>query len=350
MAETITAPEAVSPSPLKICLAGSGGGHIRQLLDLEPVWSKHDYFFVTEDLALGATVGKRHRAHFLPHFAFGQLRLGGPLAALWNAATSFVKSAQIILKERPDVLISEGAGAMYFIVLWARLSGACIIILESFARFEAPSLFGRLASPLAHHMIAYAEPLRAFYPKATIFEPVRILQDAAPPKQDMVFVTVGATLPFDRMVQMTAEVCRDGDIPGRLLVQTGVGGVAPEGLEVLESLPFDEVQQILDMASIVICHGGTGSLITALSKGCHVIATPRRAALGEHYDDHQAEITDAFARRGLIQVANNVDELKAALAAVRNRPRVVATSDPAEMIAFIGGLLDRDTAGRKRAA
>src|SRR5687768_3634025 len=101
MSEMGSEPEPPPARRLKICLAGSGGGHIRQLLDLEPVWSRHDSFFVTEDLALGATVSTQHRAYFLPHFAFGQLKLGGPLRPLWNAAVSFVKSAGIILKERP---------------------------------------------------------------------------------------------------------------------------------------------------------------------------------------------------------------------------------------------------------
>lgn len=334
--------------PIKICLAGSGGGHIRQLLDLEPVWSKHDYFFVTEQLALGESVGNEHRTYFLPHFAFGQLRLGRSLRPLWNAAVSFVKSAGIILRERPDVLVSEGAGAVYFSVLWARLLGARIIILESFARFEAPSLFGRLAYPLAHHMIAYAEPLRAFYPTATIFDPVRQLHEPAGAKQELVFATVGATLPFDRLVDMVAQVKDSGGIPERLLIQTGPGGHAPSGHEVVESLSFDAIQKVLDDASIVICHGGTGSLVTAMSKGCHVIAVPRLAALGEHYDDHQAEITEAFRRRGLILVANTPDELRAALDAARSRERIVATSDPSELIAFIDARITEDMQARNR--
>jgi UDP-N-acetylglucosamine transferase subunit ALG13 len=100
----------------------------------------------------------------------------------------------------------------------------------------------------------------------------------------------------------------------------------------------------------VICHGGTGSLITAMSKGCHVVAVPRLAALGEHYDDHQAEITDAFAKRGLIQVANNADELRAALAAAKTRARIMATSDPGDIIAFIDRTLNRDASARKRPA
>ena len=46
------------------------------------------------------------------------------------------------------------------------------------------------------------------------------------------------------------------------------------------------------------------------------IMLPRLAELGEHYDDHQAEITDAFVQRGLVLQARNVDDLRAALTAV----------------------------------
>src|SRR6516165_6935795 len=54
---------------LRLCLAGSGGGHVRQILDLEPAWSGHDYFFLTEDTALGKSLALQHRTHFVPHFA-----------------------------------------------------------------------------------------------------------------------------------------------------------------------------------------------------------------------------------------------------------------------------------------
>jgi UDP-N-acetylglucosamine transferase subunit ALG13 len=66
---------------------------------------------------------------------------------------------------------------------------------------------------------------------------------------------------------------------------------------------------------------------------------PRLAALGEHYDDHQSEITEAFVARGLIQVAKTEDELRAALAALPGRPRVRATTDPQGLIAFLNDRL-----------
>ena len=220
-------------------------------------------------------------------------------------------------------------------MVWAKVLGARVVVVESFARFEGPSLFGRLAAPLANDLVVQSPNLKAAYPKAHVFDPMKLLDTSAPAKQPLCFATVGATLPFDRLVNGIAKLHRDGEIPERLIVQTGIGGVAPEGLPVVETLPFDEVQTILRDASIVVCHGGSGSLITALREGCQVIAVPRLAALGEHYDNHQEEITRAFERRGLILVANTDDELRAAFLQARGRTPVMATSDPSALIDFL---------------
>jgi UDP-N-acetylglucosamine transferase subunit ALG13 len=260
---------------------------------------------------------------------------------LGRAIASFFTSAAIILRERPQVLISTGAGAVFPVLLWARLLGARIVMIESFARFEKPSLFGRIASPFAHDLIVQSAKLAAYYPRAKVFDPLRMLDTQPPKKKPLLFATVGATLPFDRLVDSVAELKAEGAIPEEVLIQTGIGGHEPAGLEVVETLPFDRVQTLLRDASIVVCHGGTGSLITALRQGCQVIAIPRLARLGEHYDDHQAEITESFAVRGLVLVANTVDELRAALAAARTRKPVMATTDPVQLIDFLKTLLAR---------
>src|SRR3546814_183911 len=102
----------------------------------------------------------------------------------------------------------------------------------------------------------------------------------------------------------------------------------------------DLVQKLLHDADIVVCHGGTGSLITALRAGCRVIAMPRLSERGEHYDNHQSEITEAFVARGLIWSAATTEELKAALTAARAATPRMATTDPAELIAYLNGLLE----------
>ncbi|MBK5263605.1 MAG: hypothetical protein JJE34_00010 [Alphaproteobacteria bacterium] len=327
----------------KICLAGSGGGHVRQLLDLEPVWRDRDAFFITEDTALGKSLAKQHRCAFVPHVAVGQARLGAPFRMAWNGLRNCVQSAAIILRERPTVLITTGAGAMFFAMFWARLMGAQIILIDSFARFERPSLFARIAAPLAHHRIVQSKALAGYWPRTHIFDPLKLLDGDRPKKQSLLFATVGATLPFNRLVDTVMALKASGDIPEHVVLQIGTGARKPrpiKGVEIVETLPFEKVQQLLHDADIVICHGGTGSLITALRAGCRVISMPRLFERGEHYDNHQAEITDAFVARGLIWSANTPEELQSALVAARTATPRMATTDPAELIAYLNGVLE----------
>lgn len=333
--------EPVRPTTtLRVCLAASGGGHLRQLLDLQSVWSAHDYFFVTEDTALGQSLVADHPVEFVQHFGWGQARLGAPFRMAAGAFRNLFQSLGVVLRRRPQVVISTGAGAVFFTVLLSRLLGARVIIVESFARFEHASLFGRMAAPFAHHLVVQSEQLSRHYPKAAFFDPLKVLDKPAPPKKPLLFATVGAILPFDRLVSAVASLKAAGEIQEDVLVQTGVGGLKPDTVEVVETLPFAEVQALLRDASIVVCHGGTGSIITALREGCHVIAVPRLQALGEVYDDHQAEITEAFVKRGFVQAANNAEELKVALAATASRERVLATTEPMKLAAYLNSILD----------
>ena len=324
---------------IRVCLAGSGGGHVRQLLDLSPAWAPFDHFFVTEPTALGDSIAKDHKTHFVTHVALGQARLGSPVRLVLAAVRNFFESAVIVLRERPHVVISTGAGSVYFSLLWARLLGAQIVVIESFARFDHPSAFAKIAGPLAHHKVVQSPALSAFWPDAEVFDPLRMIDGPRPEKRALLFATVGATLPFDRLVESVAALKARGEISEAVFVQTGIGGAHPAGVETVETLPFDGMIAKLREADIVVCHGGTGSLITALREGCRTIAMPRLFSRGEHYDDHQEEITEALRARGLIAVAKSEDELAAALKEVRGRKPPMATSDPAALIAYVQKLL-----------
>lgn len=324
---------------LRVCLAASGGGHVRQLLDLEGAWGPYDAFFVSEDTGLSRSLEQRRPTFFVEHVALGQGRLGAPLKMIAAGVRNAVQSARIVMRERPDVVVTTGAGSMFFTLFWARLMGARIVVIESFARFRNMSAFARLAGPLAHVKVLQSAALSKNWPGAPVFDPMRPLDGPRPAKEPLVFATVGATLPFNRLVASVEALKRQGVIDERVVVQTGVGGMRPDGLECHETLPFEEMLSMLRRAEIVVCHGGTGSLITALREGCHVIAMPRLFERGEHYDDHQAEITEAFAERGLILVAHSVEELAAAVVTTRSREPVMATSDPSGLTDYLGSLL-----------
>ena len=345
MNATVTEPgrQRAAPGP-RICLAASGGGHLRQLLDLEPVWRDRAYVFVTEDTALGRSLARDHPVRFVAHYALGQARLGRTLAMVRGAIANMIQSFGIVWRERPDIVISTGAGAVFWVALWARLFGAHFILIDSFARFDAPSKFARIARPFANHVVVQSARLKERWPDAELFDPMRVLDTPAPAKQPLLFATVGATLPFPRLVDAVLALKASGRLPERVILQIGDAprpATVPDGVEVVESLDFGAVQALLRDAAFVVCHGGTGSLITALREGCRTVAMPRRAVLKEHYDNHQEEITAAFAARGLIETVLDTDDLGDAIDRLRSRPAVVATTDTSGLAGWLDGVLGR---------
>lgn len=321
-----------------VCLAGSGGGHLRQLLDLEPVWSRHDSYILTEDTALGRSLAEKWPVDFVHHYTLGQARIGLPGKMIAGALRNLVQSWRSVRERRPDVIITTGAASMFWTCVFAKLRGARIIAIESFARFDHPSKFGRLVRPIANDVIVQSAGLAARTPGAKLFDPFRMLEGTPPPKQPLVFVTVGATLPFERMTRAVIELKRRGELAEKLIVQTGDEGIIPgeiDGLTQHETLPFDQVKAILRDAAIVITHGGTGSLITALQNGCRVIAVPRSFALKEIYDHHQDQIVDAFVARGLIVRCDDVSKLEEALTEARAMTPKMATTDPAALMEWL---------------
>lgn len=331
---------------MRICLAASGGGHVRQLLDLKPVWSEHDSFFVTEPTALGESVSKEHRTHFVTHVALGQAKLGRPLEMLRSAWRNLLESRRAIEAERPDVIITTGAGAVFAAVLWGKLAGAKVIAIESFARFERPSAFMRIASKVADFTVVQSPRLKRWFPKAEVFDPLRMTDDPRPAKDPLLFATVGATLPFDRLVESVADLKRTGDVPERILAQVGIGGLQSSELECVETMTFDQIRDTLSRADIVICHGGTGSIITALRERCRTIVMPRLFELGEHYDNHQLEISESFEQRGLVRVARSTEELREAIQAARATAPAGATTDPRALMDWLRGVLASVAANR----
>ncbi|MDG6079103.1 exopolysaccharide biosynthesis protein [Erythrobacter litoralis] len=323
---------------LRVCLAASGGGHVRQLLDLEPLWKRHDSFFVTEESALGRSIAQTQETYFVPHVALGQARLGKPFKMLASAFASLRISFNILRKARPDVILTTGAGSMAFLVLLGRLLGARIVLIDSFARFENPSAFAKLIGPFAHLRIAQAAKLAENWKGALVFDPFRTIDEPRPEKDALLFGTVGATLAFPRLVDLVTTAHRDGIVKDKIILQVGNGAIVEhEGIEWAETYPFDDIQAMLSRSDYVVCHGGTGSLITALRAGCRVIAVPRRYELGEHYDNHQAEITENFQKRGLIEIADTPEEFAAAIEKLRAREPTRATTDYTALMAYLDG-------------
>ena len=311
----------------KICLVASGGGHLRQALDIAPAWGLGEVTVISENSILARSMRGKTACHFVTPVILGQARSMGLHQFAVDALRNLFESLAIVRRVRPDVLITTGAGSVFFAALFARLAGARVIVIESLSRSQRLSKSARAVGLFAHARVLQNEALRHLWPEAPVFDPIKMLERAPPVKSALLLATVGGTLPFDRLIGGVAALKRAGAIPERVIVQTSMRGARPEGVECRDEIPFDEMLTLLSEAAIVVCHAGSGSLIPALQVGCRIVAMPRDPARGEHFDHHQDEICTAFTERGLIEVARSIEELGPAIERARRRTSIVATSD-----------------------
>ena len=71
-------------------------------------------------------------------------------------------------------------------------------------------------------------------------------------------------------------------------------------MEIIDFMSYNEMNKLIDEADLIITHGGTGSIISPLTKGKKVLACARLKKYEEHVDDHQEEIVNMFADKNYI--------------------------------------------------
>jgi beta-1,4-N-acetylglucosaminyltransferase len=124
----------------RVMLVCSPGGHLLQLLSLEPAYEDLEATWVTlpgadvEHLLAGRDVLV---AHGPTNRSLVKLLKNLPFA--WNA----------VRRRDPDVIVSTGAGLAVPFFVVGRLLGRRLVYVESLTRSETLSVSGRLVYPLA---------------------------------------------------------------------------------------------------------------------------------------------------------------------------------------------------------
>lgn len=131
----------------------------------------------------------------------------------------------------------------------------------------------------------------------------------------MILVTVGTQLPFDRLVKAMDAVAPTLDEP--VVAQTGQGAYQPRHMQAQSSYSAMAFDQLAAEASLLVSHAGTGSILLAQRLQKPILLLARRAALGEHRNDHQLATAQQMAGRGGIYVAENETDIPATLIIAR---------------------------------
>ncbi|MCH5245066.1 MAG: glycosyl transferase family 28 [Muribaculaceae bacterium] len=134
----------------------------------------------------------------------------------------------------------------------------------------------------------------------------------------MIFVTVGTQAPFDRLIEAIDSIAPS--INEKIIAQTLKGKYIPRHIEVVDFVSPDVFAEYFNNASVVVSHAGMGTIISALTSCKPLIIFPRKAALEEHRNEHQA----ATARRlGELQLVNVATDASSLAAFLHNRDRLI---------------------------
>ncbi|WP_409405001.1 PssD/Cps14F family polysaccharide biosynthesis glycosyltransferase [Priestia megaterium] len=142
---------------MKICLVGSSGGHLTHLYLLEKYWKKHERFWVTFEKEDSKSLLEKENKYWCYYPTNRNL-----VNLIKNTFLSF----KVLLKERPDIIISSGAAVAVPFFYVGKLLGAKLVYVEVYDRIDNPTLTGKMVYPITDKFIVQWEEQKKFYPKA----------------------------------------------------------------------------------------------------------------------------------------------------------------------------------------
>lgn len=144
---------------MKACFIASSGGHWEELMCLKAIADEHDTVYITEDggQARDSSLENLYR---LPQINRRQKDFP------WRFLKLMFAAGKIMLRERPDFIVTTGALISFPFCVYAKLMKAKVIYIETFARVNDRSLTGRLVYPIADLFLVQWESLLELYPKA----------------------------------------------------------------------------------------------------------------------------------------------------------------------------------------
>ncbi len=126
----------------------------------------------------------------------------------------------------------------------------------------------------------------------------------------MILVTVGSQkFQFNRLLKKVDQMAWDKVVEEEVVMQTGGSDYVPRNCRYRAFYDRIRFTEMMEKCSVLITHGGTGTIMEAVKLGKKTIAVPRLARYGEHVDDHQCQLLEQFQKMNLIYACADIEEL-----------------------------------------
>lgn len=145
----------------KVIFVSSSGGHLSEILKLEPLFKEYNYLLVTENTVVTENLKDSYNIDFLK-YGPNKNKIKYVGVFIYN----IIKSIKILLKFKPDTVISTGAQVGGIMCFFAKVFNKKVIYIESLAKVNSLSTTGKMVYKFADKFYVQWKCLEEKYPKA----------------------------------------------------------------------------------------------------------------------------------------------------------------------------------------
>jgi len=144
---------------MKICFITSSGGHLTHLIQLKEWWRDKERFWVTFDKEDSRSMLKDEKKYWC-YFPTNR--------NVKNLIKNTFLAMKILIKEKPDLIVSSGAAPAIPFFYIGKLLGSKVVYIEVYDRIDKPTITGKIVYPISDLFILQWEEQKKFYPKGKI--------------------------------------------------------------------------------------------------------------------------------------------------------------------------------------
>lgn len=142
---------------MKLLLVSSSGGHLNHLMRIKKVWDRYDRVWVTFDKPDAVSALENENIYF-GYFPTNR--------NIMNLIRNLFLAIKILFSEKPDVVVSTGAGIAVPFFYVAKLMRIKTVYIEVIDRVDKPTLTGRLVERVTDLFIVQWPEMKSVYKKS----------------------------------------------------------------------------------------------------------------------------------------------------------------------------------------
>lgn len=159
----------------------------------------------------------------------------------------------------------------------------------------------------------------------------------------MILVTLGTQdKDFSRLLKAIDKLIDKKVIKEKVIVQAGYTKYKSKNMQIFDLIDQEELENLTDKCSLLITHGGVGSILMGIKKNKKIIAAARLSKYKEHTNDHQKQIIKEFVKEGYIKELKNFNKLEEVIKETKKFKPKKFESNTNNFISLVDNYIEED--------